>query len=999
MSGFQKVSGSHWLRCLFSSAIIEKRRHSSGDLTGLRCSFVVTVLGCLLAIQVSTATAQDRQTRIQTLLSQNDKLRYEGGSNKFFMLNTNRVNWTTAEADARDPAKNALDGHAGRLAIIGSQAENATVHDLIRPHGDIWLAGSDQHQEGDWRWYVDGAAGEKFFDSQTWAIEGVYHNFRPGEPNDLGDEDAVVIYHGSGEWNDLNVNNQHFYLVEWDADLIVGPATAEEAAIDAVLAENPGVRYLGSTNKFYAARSERVNWSTALANAQSAENALNGITGQLAVIRSQEENDVVRQLADTINVDVYVGGSDRVTEKDWQWYSNGEPADSFFDDATEQAIAGAYTNFASGEPNDLFGEDGLTVKQNGEWNDSDHNFGYVIEYDATAVVDGVLLADAPKALDSIPVPEPSNLSKYIKSKEKAIALGKALFWDMQVGSDGRTACATCHFGAGIDLRTVNVVNPGAPGSAFGPQRQGQQALLDAAIAAFEGPNEAFDAAEFPHTKTAHPTNSIKSDNQVVEDTAEVYGSAGVVRKDFVRIVENNPVDEGNLVFDPVFNIAGANARQVTERNSPTTINAVFFDRLFWDGRANNVFNGVNEFGRTDGSARVYKLNADGTMKRVRIALENAALASQAVGPPLSDVEMSWHARNFKELGRKMLSLKPLGLQQVDSQDSVLGRYATSRRGLRIKYSSLIKQSFKKNWWGSTEFTDDGYTHMEANFSLYFGLALQMYQATLVSDQAPYDAWANGDESALTDAQKRGLKIFLNEGKCINCHGGAEFAGATVSDIRSMQPNHVTGEESLSLVEFMDMQQGPTAFYDGGFYNIGVRPTLEDLGVGARGPFGPLSYTRQRRDENRDIGQDVTINSGDRVAVDGAFKTPTLRNIELTGPYFHNGGVRTLRETVQFYVRGANFFHENIDDLDPDVDGISELQDDPSKIGDVVQFLKSLTDERVRFQRAPFDHPELRVPNGHKDEAENGVLVDRLMTIPAVGKNGGEEILSFEERVQ
>ena len=54
----------------------------------------------------------------------------------------------------------------------------------------------------------------------------------------------------------------------------------------------------------------------------------------------------------------------------------------------------------------------------------------------------------------------------------------------------------------------------------------------------------------------------------------------------------------------------------------------------------------------------------------------------------------------------------------------------------------------------------------------------------------------------------------------------------------------------------------------------------------------------------------------RVAVDGAFKTPGLRNSELTGPYFHNGGMATLRQVVQFYNRGGNFCSFNLRDLDP-----------------------------------------------------------------------------------
>src|SRR3974390_2035959 len=57
------------------------------------------------------------------------------------------------------------------------------------------------------------------------------------------------------------------------------------------------------------------------------------------------------------------------------------------------------------------------------------------------------------------LPQPPNLGDFVRNKQAAIRLGKALFWDMQVGSDGVQACATCHFEAGADNRSRNQVNP------------------------------------------------------------------------------------------------------------------------------------------------------------------------------------------------------------------------------------------------------------------------------------------------------------------------------------------------------------------------------------------------------------------------------------------------------------------------------------------------------------------------------------------------------------
>jgi hypothetical protein len=117
-------------------------------------------------------------------------------------------------------------------------------------------------------------------------------------------------------------------------------------------------------------------------------------------------------------------------------------------------------------------------------------------------------------------------------------------------------------------------------------------------------------------------------------------------------------------------------------------------------------------------------------------------------------------------------------------------------------------------------------------------------------------------------------------------------------------------------------------------------------------------------------------------VDGAFKTPGLRNSVLTGPYFHNGGMATLRQVVQFYNRGGNFCSFNIKDMDPSIQplGLTEEQEE-----ELVSFLTSLTDERVVYQKAPFDHPELRIP-------ADGLDTVGIRKIKAVGTYGSEHRL-------
>lgn len=593
----------------------------------------------------------------------------------------------------------------------------------------------------------------------------------------------------------------------------------------------------------------------------------------------------------------------------------------------------------------------------------------------------------PESLRKRKVPEPSNLKDLIKDKDAAIVLGKALFWDMQVGSDSLTSCASCHFHAGADNRAKNQVSPGllivdANGNST-PDFTFQ----------VRPPNGTLQKGDFPFHKLSN-INDRKS--KVISDVNDVASSQGVVLEKFTSVTFGGLYENREVVHDSTFNVNCVNTRRVEPRNTPTVINAVFNLRNFWDGRAQDHFNGVNPFGLRDQNAKVWKATKPNDLKQVAIDLDNASLASQAVGPPLSDFEMSAAGRTFPDLGRKMLNRRPLALQRVHKEDGVLGsRSLSPQPGLSTAtYAELVRAAFKPEWWQGALMIKN-YSHMETNFSLFFGLAIQMYESTLVSDETPFDDYAEGKTNALTAQQKRGLDLFFGDAHCANCHGGAEFTKATVYHIKKER------------LENMIMGDGGKAFYDSGFYNIGVRPTLEDRGVGGKDPFGfPLSESRLARDFGdkafeKLIGEkpNEKPKPKDRVAANGAFKTPGLRNIELTAPYFHNGGQRTLREVVDFYNRGGDFHENNIADLDPDVErlGLSDADKDA-----IVAFLKSLTDERVRRRCAPFDHPELYIPNGHLGNESTvfndgfGRARDSLLLLPATGKNGAAPLKNFLE---
>jgi hypothetical protein len=133
-------------------------------------------------------------------------------------------------------------------------------------------------------------------------------------------------------------------------------------------------------------------------------------------------------------------------------------------------------------------------------------------------------------------------------------------------------------------------------------------------------------------------------------------------------------------------------------------------------------------------------------------------------------------------------------------------------------------------------------------------------------------------------------------------------------------------------------------------------------------------------------------------VDGAFKVPDLRNVELTGPYFHNGGRATLAQVIEFYDHQSDFGDVNIADLDGNIALVDLDEEDKEPL---VAFLLALTDDRVRYEQAPFDHPQILVPNGHPGDQNAITCLDAagsdnpgvtqactdFRDIPAVGAGG------------
>jgi cytochrome c peroxidase len=619
----------------------------------------------------------------------------------------------------------------------------------------------------------------------------------------------------------------------------------------------------------------------------------------------------------------------------------------------------------------------------------------------------------PGDLREIAVPEPTDLDRYVRNREVAIALGKALFWDMQVGSDGIQSCASCHFRAGADPRSVNQLNPGGADN--------PDLTIDLGV------NYQLRASDFPLHKVADPADRHST---VIRDNDDVVSSQGVHLRQFVSAERGAIKDVTVPVPDPVFNIDGINTRRSEPRNTPTMINAAYNHNNFWDRRASNLFNGVSVHGAGDAAARVLRATGLNHIAPVVVRIDNASLASQAVGPPLSDREMGSLGRTFLDVGKRLASAKPLRLQKVAPDDSVLWPYVDDdhERGLNMTYGDLIERAFRPAWWRSNlivvvapdgsiafaprpdrELRDNEYTMVEYNFSLYFGLSVQLYEMTLISDDAPIDRYFRGRTNALTAKELRGLDVFTGDTACAACHSGAEF---TDNSRRILFGAVVDGvQQPAELVERMFNGQCEVVAYDQGTYNIGVRRTEEDLGHGSNDPFGnPLSFVKLLTQPPDQIpSQELLtypipniaippIGIGERTVTDGTFKVPTLRNLELTAPYFHNGGQRTIRQVVEFYNRGGDFREHNVTNIDFEIGKLNLTEE---QIDDLVAFLgRPLTDQRVARQRAPFDHPQLFVPNGVSMRGgrlrvtEEGVARDIILEIPAVGRQGGPLPIGF-----
>ena len=224
-------------------------------------------------------------------------------------------------------------------------------------------------------------------------------------------------------------------------------------------------------------------------------------------------------------------------------------------------------------------------------------------------------------------------------------------------------------------------------------------------------------------------------------------------------------------------------RRVEPRNTPTTLNAIYNFRNFWDGRADAFFNGRNPLGFRDPDARV-PTYVNGQLVFEHLVVPFSSAASQAVGPVLSQFEMHWDPRNFADVGQKLAFAKPLDGQSVAATDSLLGTTVNGLpgprdpggRGLNENYRTMIRAIFDRRFvsadngdevcldfdpTAANEVTLLGtvagdcrtafppvtghktYSLLEWNQPLFFGLSVGAYEATLTTPYTMYDLIESG----------------------------------------------------------------------------------------------------------------------------------------------------------------------------------------------------------------------------------------------------------------
>jgi cytochrome c peroxidase len=189
-------------------------------------------------------------------------------------------------------------------------------------------------------------------------------------------------------------------------------------------------------------------------------------------------------------------------------------------------------------------------------------------------------------------------------------------------------------------------------------------------------------------------------------------------------------------------------------------------------------------------------------------------------------------------------------------------------------------------------------------------AIAAYERTLVSFDSPFDHFIAGDKDAIDASAKRGWELFNTQARCNKCHA------------------------------LTDTRRDVTNFTDFDYHNIGIgiirhnvvglaRQAQRDIASGNLGAVDRAAIQTDMSVLGRFL---ITRKEADTAA----FKTPNLRNVLVTGPYFHDGSQETLWDVIDHYNKGDGLANPW---LDEDIQPLALTERD---IDDLVAFLASLT---------------------------------------------------------
>jgi len=194
-------------------------------------------------------------------------------------------------------------------------------------------------------------------------------------------------------------------------------------------------------------------------------------------------------------------------------------------------------------------------------------------------------------------------------------------------------------------------------------------------------------------------------------------------------------------------------------------------------------------------------------------------------------------------------------------------------------------------------------------------AISAYERTLFSFDSPFDHFIAGDANAIDDSAKRGWELFNSKARCNLCHA------------------------------FSDKQRDVTVFTDNDFHNIGIGILRHRVGPLAQQAEHELAQGNLPDVDKAAITSDLSVLGRflltKKQSDIAAFKTPDLRNVLVTGPYFHDGSMQTLWDALDHYNKG-----DGISDpwLDEDMQPLALTE---SEIDDLVALLVSLTSPQYK----------------------------------------------------